>query len=151
MTATNHAIMGALIATAVHNPWAALPLAFLSHFLLDVLPHFGPPEDMTVHTRKYWYIVGTDLVLAALLLTALLFSGHSQALLLTACAFAAASPDALWAYYLYYEVIAKKPKKLSKLAAFLGAIQWAEFPGGLGVEIVWGILTGVLLFSRVWA
>ena len=40
MTATNHALTGATIATLVRQPYLAIPLAFLSHFFCDALPHF---------------------------------------------------------------------------------------------------------------
>jgi hypothetical protein len=41
MTATNHAITGAIIAVVIDKPVIALPLALLSHFAQDALPHFG--------------------------------------------------------------------------------------------------------------
>ena len=44
MTATNHALSGALIGLAVMQPILALPLAFVSHFMLDAVPHFGFDE-----------------------------------------------------------------------------------------------------------
>jgi hypothetical protein len=37
-----HAIVGATIATKIGNPLLAFPLAFLSNFLLDLLPHWNP-------------------------------------------------------------------------------------------------------------
>ena len=42
MTATNHALTGAAIATlGKATPICAIPLAFASHFVCDSLPHFG--------------------------------------------------------------------------------------------------------------
>jgi hypothetical protein len=32
---------GAIIALAISQPLIALPLAFVSHFVLDALPHYG--------------------------------------------------------------------------------------------------------------
>ncbi len=40
MTATAHALAGAVIATKISNPFIGLPLAFLSHFILDTIPHW---------------------------------------------------------------------------------------------------------------
>lgn len=40
MLATPHTAMGILIATRILNPILALPLALLSHFALDLIPHW---------------------------------------------------------------------------------------------------------------
>lgn len=144
MTATNHVIAGALIATAVHNPWAALPLAFLSHFVMDMLPHFGLGPKVVLGSPRYLWILFTDLAIAAVILIALLFNGE---FLLVACAVAAASPDAIWGYYFYYEFVVKEPKIKNRFAEFLIKIQWAEFPGGMLVEIPWAITSGSLLVA----
>jgi len=37
-----HTMMGVAIATVVNQPLLALPLSFLSHFALDVVPHWDP-------------------------------------------------------------------------------------------------------------
>ena len=39
MVLTPHIIAGAVVAAKIWNPLLGLPLAFLSHFLLDALPH----------------------------------------------------------------------------------------------------------------
>lgn len=40
MTATAHALAGAVIVSQIHNPAISLPLAFGSHFLMDFIPHW---------------------------------------------------------------------------------------------------------------
>ena len=40
MLLTPHTLAGVVIATKVTNPYLALPLAFLSHFALDIVPHW---------------------------------------------------------------------------------------------------------------
>ena len=55
MLATPHTLMGILIATKVTNPWLALPLALLSHFALDLIPHwdfFTFREKVTLPIKK---------------------------------------------------------------------------------------------------
>ena len=37
-----HTLVGAAIATAIPNPYIALPLALASHFATDYLPHWNP-------------------------------------------------------------------------------------------------------------
>lgn len=40
MLLTPHVVAGVAIGSAIHNPVLAIPLAFLSHFFLDAIPHW---------------------------------------------------------------------------------------------------------------
>lgn len=51
MLETPHTILGATIAAKIPNPLIALPLALLSHLLLDQIPHWNP--DLGGEVRKY--------------------------------------------------------------------------------------------------
>lgn len=42
MTIAPHALVGAALATATTSPTVAFLLGFVSHFLLDAIPHFEP-------------------------------------------------------------------------------------------------------------
>ena len=42
MLETPHVAVGAAIAVAIPNPFIAIPLAFASHFVLDIVPHWNP-------------------------------------------------------------------------------------------------------------
>lgn len=42
MTATGHAVIGALIAAKIGNPWVAVPIALVSHIAADAFPHWDP-------------------------------------------------------------------------------------------------------------
>lgn len=42
MLETPHVILGATIASKIPNPLISLPLVFLSHLLLDQIPHWNP-------------------------------------------------------------------------------------------------------------
>ncbi|MFH1840566.1 MAG: hypothetical protein ABH807_00175 [Candidatus Shapirobacteria bacterium] len=48
-----HTLVGAVIATRISEPLVSLPLAFLSHFWLDVIPHWNPNlyTEKLVHGR----------------------------------------------------------------------------------------------------
>lgn len=48
MTATGHAILGAIIAAKAGNPAIAIPLAFASHIAADAIPHW----DTGTNARK---------------------------------------------------------------------------------------------------
>src|SRR3989344_4204759 len=49
MTATAHALIGASIASKVVNPAVDIPLAIISHFLADLVPHW---DAGTNHRQK---------------------------------------------------------------------------------------------------
>lgn len=142
MTMTNHMAVGAIVAYVIKQPTLALLLAFLSHFLLDALPHFG---DNGVAKEGYFSslkrtVVIIDCVFATLLL-AWLISQHT--LFAIVCAVAAVSPDFVW---VYREIVIKiwgsaKPRNV--ITRFHEKIQWGEFPWGWIPEI--GYLTGSLL------
>lgn len=46
-----HALAGATIAVKIANPLLAFPLAFLSNFILDLLPHWNP--HLHTEMKKY--------------------------------------------------------------------------------------------------
>lgn len=46
-----HTVVGATIATKIPNPFIAIPLAFLSHLPLDLIPHWNP--SLYTETKKY--------------------------------------------------------------------------------------------------
>lgn len=49
-----HVVIGATIASKIPYPLISLPLAFLSHFLLDEIPHWNP--DLHGDIKKYGQI-----------------------------------------------------------------------------------------------
>lgn len=51
MLETPHAALGAAIAVKTGNPLLALPLAFLSHLPLEVLPHWNPHTYTEIKTN----------------------------------------------------------------------------------------------------
>ena len=54
MTATNHALTGAIIGFTVVAPLAFL-VAILSHFVLDAIPHFGANVPDNMHIKNIWF------------------------------------------------------------------------------------------------
>ncbi len=136
MTAINHGLTGVAIGVVLQNP-IALPLAFLSHFVLDSVPHFGLAK------RNGWFIF--YLLIDAFLTAALLFWTFflsNQPWLLSGCLILATSPDLIWAYRWYkeykYEMDFKDYR--DPLTKFHAKIQWFEKPIGLLVEIIWALL-----------
>jgi hypothetical protein len=147
VTATNHVVAGALIATVIHEPLLAVPIALLSHLVMDALPHFSWDE----HTSKtFAKILLTDMACASAVLLTILMLHPANWVLLVTCGIAAASPDLLWGYHLAQE-LRGKPKPYSPVARFLIWIQWKELQSwtGFAIELAWLATTGVLLLGRV--
>lgn len=150
MIATNHALTGAVIVLAVKQPALALPLAFLSHFILDAIPHFGIHEDQPIKRNGHWLfrsvvIVDVALVIAALAAVPLLFGGTISGWWILLGMLAALSPDSVWIYRFLNEVRTKIAKPHGRFARFHQWIQWSEKPWGLSVEFAWAITMLVLM------
>ena len=72
MTATNHGLSGYLMGAVLPLP-LAIPAAFLSHFILDKIPHYGVDNNQKNSSRVYKLIVFGDVILALCLLAAGIF------------------------------------------------------------------------------
>ncbi|CAN5337936.1 hypothetical protein BH09PAT4_BH09PAT4_07430 [soil metagenome] len=146
MIATNHAVTGAIIGLAVHNPLIALPVALLSHLVCDALPHFGLSKDW-IATRVFSAYLVVDAALCGVLVALLFWSGSPNWLLASVCAFAAASPDFI---SIRKFRAARKGKNFvpNVLERFLKNIQWFERPIGAAVEAAW-LVCGVIILSAI--
>lgn len=139
MIATNHGLTGAAIAIVfADKPLIALPLAFLSHFVLDALPHSGF-DDMGGHLAVPKKLFYSTLVLdaALLFLSFLVLVFNDAPLLVYACWFLAGSPDLVWAYrYIIQEKTGRiKPLPTHGLNRFHSWVQWSQTRWGWVVEI----------------
>lgn len=138
MTAANHALTGAFVATAIKQPVLAVPVAFLSHFVCDAIPHFDVKFKFG-EKSMFLYLLGDGLV--ALLFAAFLLSqGVKNPVLLAACGFAAMSPDLMWLYYGLRDGTHSKKDHQGKLAHFHSWIQWRTGKSEIIIEIIWASL-----------
>ena len=161
MTATNHAITGAVIALAIKKPELAIPLAFLSHFVIDAIPHYNPPH---IHARQghnaettwerkfadpaFVGIFFGDMILLLIFLAICLVLGTADVSRWTIVfsALAAISPDFVGGRVLIYKYIGikrKNPNKKSLFTRFHNWIQWMDRPSGIIIEFAW-------FFIMVW-
>lgn len=145
MTATNHVLTGAVIGAAVTNPLLAIPLALTSHIILDIIPHFGDIAAWTDRKRlSFMIILGIDMVLAAIILGILLVVQPDNWVRISASGIVAASPDLMWIRYLLADWRGQ-PIALGRVAYWHSRIQ-TERAWGIGVETVWAIVTGLILY-----
>jgi len=139
MTATNHAITGALIAVSINRPAIALPLAFFSHFAQDAIPHFGYAGHggyaVGLKHRLTKYMMLIDPITGLFLLLVLLH--YSVSFWVYAAAFLALCPD--FEKFIAYFAFERRGKKgwVSPIGPFHTWIQWCERPWGVFMEVVW--------------
>jgi hypothetical protein len=109
MTGFNHGITGALIAITVKNPVLAVPLSFASHYLTDMIPHFGFKQDVVLG-KKFNRFILFDFIFSLVLMVVLGLLFPQQKWLIWICMIAAAIPDIVW--WIYRKSVTKWPKGL---------------------------------------
>lgn len=146
MTATNHAVTGAVLGLALANPAVALPVAFFSHYVLDALPHYGNDKPGYLTSNTFRNYLRIDALLCVLLVIVLAILQPQHWLLACICAFVATSPDLLWINK-YLKARSGKPWEASSYSRWAIKIQWFEKPQGAFVEFAWFSLAIALLLG----
>lgn len=149
MTATNHALTGAAIGLIIGRPLIAIPIAIVSHFVLDGLPHFdrkpGISANMWIKSKTFQKILLLDM-LGCIILVMILAGTHPYNWLLASiCAFLATSPDLLWLNH-FIKARHNKPWNPSPFAKFASKVQWFAKPIGVVVELAW-FTSGVIVIG----
>lgn len=149
MTATNHAITGATIGLLITAPVVVIPLAIASHFVCDIIPHFGANGDdnLWIKSKAFKAMLIVDALACLVLVGIIIGLRPNHWLLACVCAFAATSPDLLWLNRFIRNQLGKswKPSLISK---FAGSIQWFQRPIGAIVEATWAI-SGIIVLSII--
>lgn len=156
MTAANHTVFGALIGVLVKEPTLAVPAAFVSHFLLDMFPHFGfgrLPVSKRNKLPLFRFVIGVDIVvalcLAVFLPLSLVGTGVGIASVM-ACMVASYAPDALWVMRYHRETNRSDERNRNKFLKFHKRIQWGERSWGLWIEIPFFAACLILLYGAVY-
>ncbi len=134
MTGSNHVVTGALIAVAVPQAVVAVPLALVSHFVLDALPHYGDNDRHSWLNRHFMYVLAIDATISVGFLICLLIWQPANWVLMVVCALVSVAPDAIWIKYLMAD---RRGEDIphSAFARFSKWIQWGERPWGIYIEI----------------
>ena len=144
MTATAHALVGGAIAASISNPAFGLPLAAISHPLIDMIPHcdFGNGWKEKSKLSLFWQ-ASFDL-LFGIVLTYLIFGGFTDLAYLTAAVFLSETWDLMqmpylllgWKgpFYMFYKVQHEINAKL-------------KFPWGILTQVV--TVASISLFLRI--
>jgi len=154
MTAPNHALTGALIGLSISNPELALPLAFLSHFVCDAIPHYDPPGKNLEVRMKYSNRFDHELVwhflICVLIIGVLALFQPKNWILAAVCAFMAASPDLFWIpRYIQVKRTGKDTKLTNPFLRFHSGIQWKTGPKFIWLEAVWFVVFSSLIATHL--
>lgn len=103
MTATGHAVIGAIIAAKVGNPALAIPLAIASHIAADIFPHWDTATNKAQKGIKRVIVDSFfDLIFGFLLSYAIIFFLFPQANLLYVLMLILVSQGLDWLMLPYY-------------------------------------------------
>lgn len=95
MTGYNHTLAGVALSTLLPPP-LALPAAFMSHFVMDALPHFGRDPMFAPWTRGFKNLLAADGLICLAIIAWAISQGWQPAWFLAATAAMATLPDFLW-------------------------------------------------------
>lgn len=139
MTGFNHTLTGTIIALSIKEPLLIAPMAFLSHFILDSLPHFGNHPKLVPYNSIFKIYLTIEAVLCvAVLSTAIILSPENWFILIWGAAWATL-PDFTWL------LIKEAPRSVSWFFDFHNKIQWAERSYGWIFELVYLLFFGWIL------
>lgn len=145
MTTSNHIFTGAIIALVVKQPQIALPLAFVSHFVLDALPHYGYDGHGygAAFKQRLTFVVESINIVGVPLL---IYTLRGQSVWVWLAAILAISPDFMWVYrYFWFERKGLNPPG-GPLTRFHHWVQWCEVRWGWPIEFgVFGLLAWQLI------
>ncbi len=140
MTGLNHVLTGAAIGLAVQQPLLVIPLALLSHFILDAIPHFDH-EIYRYGSKHFMKIMISDGVLSVGSIVALMLLFPASALPIGLGALFATAPDFLWPYYY------RNGRPQNWYYKFHVRIQWFERPPGALVEASYLIFISTVIVA----
>lgn len=142
MTAPNHALTGAAIGLVFGDPLLAVPLAVVSHFVCDAIPHYDPPgptPEAHIGSRQFIWVQLVGGAIGCAVIVGGLALGHPAHWKLAAwCAFAAASPDLLSVQrFISVKQRGKDIWQRNWFWRFHHRLQWKTGPRLWMVEAVW--------------
>jgi hypothetical protein len=148
MRAINHALTGSIIGLTISQSELAIPLALVSHFICDMIPHYGggrAAKAEEIRSPLFQRLLYLDAILCGLLVLALALKHPFHWQLAAICAFVAAAPD-MASIGQYRLAKSNKALRPGAYIRFANGIQWFERPIGAVVDLVW-FIAGVFVVS----
>jgi len=145
MLSTPHVLVGGAIGRHVRAPYLALPLALVSHFALDAIPHVDTVTFFGIGGAKSNFTTTVDGVAAAALLL-FLARGQKRWRWILACGFLAITMDILAMVLVWFPHASRLSVLawLYRLHAFVGAdMRPSDWPLGMATQI---LILGLAVF-----
>lgn len=136
MLETPHVLVATAIASKIPNPLLAIPLALMSHFILEKVPHWNP--HLNSETEKYGQPTKQSTIITAIDSTLALMTGSyfafrvlpdvNHALTILAACFFSVLPDVVEAPYFFLNY---REKIIKRWILWQKSIQadWPVLPG----------------------
>jgi len=139
------------------DPWLAMPIAFLSHFVCDAIPHYDPAIPDGPKRLQSKEFIGVQLVagsiLCFLLVAILTVTKPHRWITAVICAFLAASPDLFWAPRFFRTLRTHKDNREDYLRnPFLrihSLLQWKTAPKLWVIEAIWFVTFSSIVATRL--
>lgn len=140
MTGLNHTLAGGILALTLPPP-IALTLALLSHFVFDMLPHFGQHPKFVKFTPHLKTLIAADGALSLATMGLIIWLAPNKWFIIGLSCFLAVLPDLLW----IFQKLLHTPDWFLRFSSW---IQWGERPYGWIYESIYTVF-GVLLLVAV--
>jgi len=142
-----HTLVGALIGTKIANPIFSLPMAFASHFLLDIIPHWNPSlyteyKKFGKPTKKSTLIIVADVLLSlagGIIIASTVLPNLTKFIIILIACFLAVLPDVIEAPFFYFGV---------KWPILVGIINFQTKIQGKA-KLPWGLITQIIVIVIV--
>ena len=145
MIGFSHAAIGGLLTKFLPLP-LAIPVAFASHFVLDMLPHYGIPHKK--RDQRFWRVFTTiDFFVAWIFLGGLGLARHHYTVII--CGLVAASPDFIWVIRIIKTRSFNLSNNKSRFTRWHAKIQHYERPWGIYIELPLAFILGFFVI-RFW-
>jgi hypothetical protein len=139
MLAINHTLTAVVLAVSIEKPAIVLPLALISHFLIDIIPHYGNGTNIVRGTNLYDIKVVIDGLLSIVVTVLAMQHWPNKAPIILAAVFFSVLPDLLWPLAL----IVRRKGVVWEFFKFHKLIQH-ESPKGIFTEIAWAACFGTV-------
>lgn len=139
MLGFNHVLAGSILGVIVPLPLTPF-VAFASHFILDLTPHFGRSDKVYPYTRSFKWLLVTDALLCILGYSFAVGLFPDKWFVIGVGAFFSAFPDVLWA------LRHRGPKLLDKFLDWAEWIQWGERPYGWLFDAFYAFIMCISLY-----
>lgn len=134
MLGFNHTLAGSIV--AVITPAPLVPaVAFISHLLLDITPHFGKHQGFKPYNRNFKILLLVDAVLCFGVLFLAWWLFPDKWLIVAIGAFFGTLPDFMW-------LLRGKTRLLNGFFILAEKIQIAEHPRGWLMELLYALSFG---------